>query len=91
MGQIVAGYDLMPESTDIDLNGVIEQLPNVLPTGVELLKDDVKIAPVAFGLMKVCAGFLIDDSNEEAGSQLEAALRSIPGIENVECVSATVY
>ena len=55
MGQIVAGYDLMPESTDVDLNGVIEQLPNVLPTGVELLKDDVKIAPVAFGLMKVCA------------------------------------
>ena len=84
MGQIVAGYDLMPESTDVDLNGVIEQLPNVLPTGVELLKDDVKIAPVAFGLMKVCAGFLIDDSNENA-------LTSIPGIQNVECVSSTVY
>ena len=91
MGQIVAGYDLMPESTDINLDAVIEQLPNVLPAGVELIQDDVKIAPVAFGLMKVCAGFLIDDSNEEAGSQLEAALRSIPGIENVECVSSTVY
>ena len=37
MGQIVAGYDLMPESTDVDLNAVIEQLPNVLPNGVELM------------------------------------------------------
>lgn len=91
MGQIVAGYDLMPESTDVDLNAVIEKLPSILPAGVELIKDDVKIAPVAFGLMKVCAGFVIDDSNEEAGSQLEAALRSIDGIENVECVSSTVY
>lgn len=88
MGQIAAGYDLMPESTDIDLEGVISQLPGVLPEGVKLL--ETKILPVAFGLMKVNAGFLIDDSDEEVGSKLENALRSIPGIENVECVSNTV-
>ena len=90
MGQIVAGYDLMPESTDVDLNGVIEQLPNVLPTGVELLKDDVKIAPVAFGLEKVVVAFIIDDSDETAGSKLEDALRNIEGIDNVECTQNTV-
>lgn len=89
MGQIVAGYDLMPESTEIDLDKVIETLPSVLPEGVKLL--ETKIAPVAFGLMKVNAGFLIDDSDEEVGSKLENALRSISGIENVECVSSTVY
>lgn len=89
MGQIVAGYDLMPESTEIDLDKVIETLPSVLPEGVKLL--ETKIAPVAFGLMKVNAGFLIDDSDEEVGSKLENALRSITGIENVECVSSTVY
>ncbi len=88
MGQIAAGSDLMPESTDIDLEGVISQLPGVLPEGVKLL--ETKILPVAFGLMKVNAGFLIDDSDEEVGSKLENALRSIPGIENVECVSNTV-
>ena len=36
-------------------------------------------------IMMVCA-----DSDEEVGSKLENALRSIPGIENVECVSNTV-
>ena len=40
--------------------------------------------------MKVNAGFLIDDSDEEVGGKLEDALRAIPGIENVECVSNTV-
>ena len=69
MGQIAAAYDLMPESTEVDLT---------------------KILPVAFGLMKVNAGFLIDDSDEEVGGKLEDALRAIAGIENVECVSNTV-
>ena len=90
MGQIVAGYDLMPESTDINLDAVIEQLPNVLPAGVELIKDDVKIAPVAFGLEKVVVAFIIDDSDETAGSKLEDALRNIEGIDNVECTQNTV-
>lgn len=88
MGQIAAAYDLMPESTEVDLDNVISQLPGVLPAGVKLL--ETKILPVAFGLMKVNAGFLIDDTDEEVGGKLEQALQSITGIENVECVSNTV-
>ena len=88
MGQIVAGYDLMPESTDVDLDGVIAKLAEVLPAGVQL--TETKILPVAFGLMKVNAGFVIDDSDEEAGGKLEAALLGIEGIETIECVASTV-
>ena len=88
MGQIAAAYDLMPESTEVNLDEVIAQLNNVVPEGVKVLETQIK--PVAFGLMKVYAGFLIDDSDEEVGGKLEAGLRSIPGIENVECVSNTV-
>ena len=65
MGQIAAAYDLMPESTEVDLDNVIAQLSGALPAGVKLL--ETKILPVAFGLMKVNAGFLIDDSDEEVG------------------------
>jgi len=88
MGQIVAGYDLMPESTEIDLNKIIELLPTIVPAGVKVI--ETKIAPVAFGLMKINVGFLIEDSDESIGSKLEDALRNIEGIENVECVSNTV-
>ncbi len=88
MGQIVAEYDLMPESTEIDLKTVIEALPGIVPKGVKIIQT--KIAPVAFGLMKVSVGFVIDDTDESIGSKLEDALSSIKGIENVECVSNTV-
>ena len=89
MGQIVSSYDILPEGTDVDLNTVIEAIPKVIPEGVKLL--ETKIQPVAFGLMKVYAGFLIDDTSETIGSDLEKALSSIPGINNVECVSSTNY
>jgi elongation factor 1-beta len=88
MGQIVAEYDLMPESTEIDLKEVIETLHGIVPKGVKII--ETKIAPVAFGLMKVRAGFVIDDTDESIGSKLENALGSIKGIENVECISNTV-
>ena len=89
MGQIVSSYDILPEGTDVDLNTVIEAIPKVIPEGVKLL--ETKIQPVAFGLMMVNAGFLIDDTSETIGSDLEKALSSIPGINNVECVSSTNY
>lgn len=88
MGQIVASYDLMPEGTEIDLNAVITKIPAVIPSGVKLL--ETKIVPVAFGLQKVVAGFLIDDTSGSVGGDLEDGLRSIPGIENVECITSTV-
>ncbi len=88
MGQIAAAYDIMPESTDIDLDAVVAKLADVIPEGVKIIETEIK--PVAFGLMKVYAGFLIDDTDEEIGGKLENGLRSIPGIENVECVSQTV-
>ncbi len=88
MGQIVATYDLMPESTEVDLNKVIETINTVIPTGVKIL--EARILPVAFGLMKVNVGFDIDDSDESIGSTLEDALHGIDGIENVECISQTV-
>lgn len=88
MGQIAAAYDLMPSDTEVDLQAVIAKIPEVIPAGVEILESDIR--PVAFGLMKVYVGFLIDDSDEEIGGKLEDGLRSLPGIENVECVDNTV-
>ena len=89
MGQIVAAYDLMPENTEIDLDSVIKTISKVVPKGVKVLES--KILPVAFGLKKVNVGFLIDDDDESIGGNLEKALSSIPGVENIECVSSTVF
>ena len=88
MGQIASTYDLMPESTEVDLNGVIEALQKAVPAGVEVKETSIK--PVAFGLEKVVAFLIIDDTDEEIGGKLEAALQSIPGIGEVGNVDSTV-
>ena len=85
MGRIAATYDLMPESTDVPLDPVIKALNGVVPKGVTIM--ETKIEPVAFGLKKVVVFFVIDDSDESIGGKLEDGLRSIKGIENVECTS----
>ena len=90
MGQIYAVYELFPESTDVDLQGVIAKVPQVIPAAVKFNDADTKIAPVAFGLEKVVVAFIIDDSDETAGSKLEDALRNVEGIDNVECTQNTV-
>ena len=88
MGKIAATYDLMPESTDVNLESVIGSMKNVVPSGVEII--ETKIEPVAFGLKKVVAFFVIDDTDEAIGSKLEDALRNIEGVENIECTSSAL-
>ena len=88
MGQIASTYDIMPESTDIDLQKVIAAIPKVLPAGVELKETSIK--PVAFGLEKVVAFFVIDDSDDGVGEKLENGLLSIEGVSEIANTDSTV-
>ena len=76
MGQIYAVYELFPESTDVDLQGVIAKVPQVIPAAVKFNDADTKIAPVAFGLEKVVVAFIIDDSDETAGRMRSGTSRA---------------
>jgi elongation factor 1-beta len=87
MPQIVAGYELFPTGTEVDMDAIADAIPGILPAGVSITECTIK--PVAFGLMKVSVGLLIDDSDENVGSKIEEGLRSIANVENVECVSMT--
>ena len=88
MGQIASTYDIMPESTDVDLQKVIAAIPKVIPAGVELKETSVK--PVAFGLEKVVAFFVIDDSDDGVGEKLENGLLSIEGVSEIANTDSTV-
>ncbi|MCQ2055885.1 MAG: translation elongation factor EF-1beta [archaeon] len=88
MGQIASVYDIMPDDSGADLHAIIENIPNVIPVGVEL--KEVKIQPVAFGIKKIVAFFVIDDSDDNVGSKLEKGLRSIDSVSEIECTDSTV-
>ena len=87
MAQIVAGYDIFPTGADVDMKVLENSVKGVLPEGVKITESSIK--PVAFGLMKVSIGLLIDDSDESIGSKIEDSLRSINNVENIECTSMT--
>lgn len=87
MAQIVAGYDLFPTGADVDMKVLEDAVKGVLPEGVKITESSIK--PVAFGLMKVSIGLLIDDTDDSIGSKIEDSLRSISNVENLECTSMT--
>jgi elongation factor 1-beta len=88
MGMIFAVYDIMPESTDVSLDEVVTALKSKIPKGVEL--NNTKIEPVAFGLKKIVASFVINDTVDGVGNLLEDVVLSIPGVENLECTSSAL-
>lgn len=89
MPEIYAVYELFPCDTEVDLEAIAKKVPTVIPAGVKFNEPETKIAPVAFGLMKLVVAFIIGDEDPEAGSKLEDALRGIEGIDNVECAQST--
>jgi elongation factor 1-beta len=88
VGRIAAEYDLMPESAEVDIQGLVSKIPGILPDGVKFL--DAKVQPIAFGLKKIVIGIIIDDSIESIGTILEEALAGLPGIDNIECISSAL-
>lgn len=81
MGTVAATYALMPEDVEFDFQALIAKLTEVVPAGVRVAKTEVK--PLAFGLKKLEAAFVMEDAPGLV-DQLEEALRALPGIQNVE-------
>ncbi len=88
MVQFYSVYDILPAGDEADVNVILAKVPEVVPEGVAVQKEETGIKPFVFGMMKVTATFIIDDI-EGIGEKLENALRSIPGVDGIECVSTT--
>lgn len=87
MGTVAATYSMMPEDTGFDFEALVAQLPKLVPANVKVAKTDV--VPMAFGLRKLEATFVMEDASGLV-DQLEEALRGVPGIQNVETEQVTL-
>jgi elongation factor 1-beta len=87
LGTVAATYTLMPEGTDFDFESLVKELGSIVPAQVRVAKTDV--LPMAFGLMKLEAVFVMDDASGLV-DRLEESLRAIPGIQNVETEQVTL-
>lgn len=81
MGKVAAQLKVMPESPEIDLDGLQESLEEALPEGAEI--SGIERDDVAFGLVALLPTVIVAD--DEGGT--EAVEESFAELEDVESVS----
>ncbi|MFC5973341.1 elongation factor 1-beta [Halomarina salina] len=80
MGKVAARLKVMPNSPDVDLDGLQERLEASLPEGAKISRTDRE--DVAFGLVALMPTVIIPD---EAGGT-EAVEESFQNVDDVESV-----
>ncbi len=83
MGTALIKIKMMPESTDVDFEG-IKGLAQELIESNKGSKVNFEIQPVAFGLNALIAGFALDEADEL--EPIENALRGLENINSAEVV-----
>jgi len=84
MGEFVALIDVVPEDTDIDFEGFVNKLKNVLPETCTI--EHYEIMPVAFGLKK--ARLRVRYPEVWGGTdRVEELLGQVEGIQGIEGIA----
>ena len=81
MGDVAATMKVMPESPEVDLDGLRERLEAALPEGAEVRGSDTD--DVAFGLVALLLSVVVPD---DAGGT-DAVEEAFAGVDDVESVS----
>jgi elongation factor 1-beta len=83
MGEVVATIKLMPESPDIDMEKLKEDVGKSIPENTELHK--IEEEPIAFGLVALNVTVVVSDA--EGGTEpVEANLSKLEGVASIEVV-----
>ncbi|MGA2676719.1 MAG: elongation factor 1-beta [Methanobacterium sp.] len=83
MGEVLATIKLMPDSPDIDIAKIKEQVEKSIPEEVELHK--IEEEPIAFGLIALNVMVVVGDI-EGGTEKVEEALSKIENVGSVEVV-----
>jgi elongation factor 1-beta len=81
MGEVAVILKIMPESPEIDINKLQEEIKANVP-GIE----DMRVEPIGFGLSAIKIAMITQDE-EGAGDNVEGLFSKIAGIERVEIES----
>ena len=80
MGKVAAQLKVMPESPDVDLDALQEELERVLPEGAKI--NGFKRDDIAFGLVALLPTVIVPD--EAGGTEaVEEAFGDVEGVESV--------
>ena len=81
MGEVLTTMKIMPDSPEVDLEGIKETIKNSMPEGAEI--NEITEEPIAFGLVAIVLSFITDDG--EGGSEpVEEMVSAIEGVASIE-------
>lgn len=83
MGEVLATIKVMPESPDVDLAEIKENIKNLIPDDAELHK--IEEEPIAFGLVAIIVMVIIDDG-EGGTEKIEENLSKLENISSIKVV-----
>ena len=81
MGEVLTTMKIMPDSPDVDLEGIKSAIESSIPEGAKL--HEMSEEPIAFGLVAVILQFITEDG--EGGSEaVEEMVQAIDGVASFE-------
>ena len=83
MGEVVATIKLMPESPEVDLAQIKENVEKSIPEGTEFHK--IEEEPIAFGLVALNVMVIVDDA-EGGTEKAEEIFSQLDDVASVEVV-----
>jgi len=86
MGKVVAVIKIFPESTEVDLNSVLDEIKQKIPQDATI--RDARIEDIAFGL-KVLKIAIIVPEVEGSLESVEECIRGIKGVSEIEVEGVT--
>ncbi|VVB72613.1 Elongation factor 1-beta [uncultured archaeon] len=82
MGDAAVKMKVMPESTEIDLTKLAEDIKKVIPSFARL--HVIQEMPIAFGLKALIVVTIMNDKGGHSPDEIEAAVSKVAGVESVE-------
>lgn len=82
MGDAAVRMKVMPESTDVDLKRLAEEIKKAVPSFARL--HAIEEMPIAFGLKALIVVTIMDDKGGRSPDEIEEAVRRLPGVESTE-------
>ncbi|MEM3096060.1 MAG: elongation factor 1-beta [Nitrososphaerota archaeon] len=86
MANVLLVVRVYPETPEVDLSGILENIRAGLPHGVRL--KDHKVEEMGFGLQSLLLGLTMPDS-EGVSESVERSLQSVPGVSEVNVERVT--
>jgi|ECHhosMinimDraft_1075155.scaffolds.fasta_scaffold01743_1 elongation factor 1-beta len=87
MANVLVSLKVFPESDEVDLDKLAEEIEKRLPKGFSLMEKAKE--PIAFGLNSLVLAVVMPEQTEGGTESLEESISQIKGVSHVEVTNIT--